>query len=248
MAANLPIWKGTPPGSLVETPGSGALKLAERVTLTKNYEGRLADCYTYAFLVPRGTYSMFSLNGILRPFVVEEASVATDRGSKGAVTVTWLLQSVVPPDEHSVVPFEVNPPTERAPYFTTLTKDDLSKARAVFTAANAQGKTAVESAIEGTTNKVLTKALVNKWLKGQETFYQAGIKYQWTLFSYSAPLATIGGYRQAPGGPFAAFLPGSMSWLRQCDEVVFSNGLYKLTRTWLGALAGWWDTDIYPAG
>lgn len=247
MAANVPVWKGYT--GLVETPESGQFKLAERVTLQKVYLGKLVDAYNYAQTHPRGTTGVFTMpNSVSGEFFVEDCTVQPERGNKGTVTVNWQYVGLLPPDEHSIVPFEVNPRIERNPYFATLTKDDFSKAKAVFTAASAAGKTQIESAIEGTSNKVLTKALVQKLLEGKEIFYQAGIKYQWSLHSYYAPAATLGGVRQTPGGPLSAFLPAGLSWLRQCDEVNYSNGLYKLTRTWLGGQSGFWDADLYPAG
>ncbi len=89
--------------------------------------------------------------------------------------------------------------------------------------------------------------LVKKWLEGKETFYQAALRFCYTQFSYSGFTMNLGGFRQSPTGPFASQAPGSMSWLRQADELSWNNGIWKRTMNWLGANASpGWDSDLYP--
>jgi len=42
----------------------------------------------------------------------------------------------------------------------------------------------------------------------------------------------------------------SFSWLRLADSLNHAgvNGsMYKITRTWVGGPAGYWDPDLYPS-
>ena len=36
-----------------------------------------------------------------------------------------------------------------------------------------------------------------------------------------------------------------ISWLRKADEVVYERTWFKVTRTWIGAPIGKWDSDLY---
>jgi hypothetical protein len=244
MAAPVPIWKGY--SGLVEVPQSGTFRAAERVSFTQVFEGKYSDGFTYWNARPRGSAWTFTVVGVSADFVVEESTLElVDKGGRARITTLYLYLGSVPPDEWSMVPFEINPAIERHTFFSTLTQEDLRKAKALFNAATAAGQTAIQGVIASTTNATLTTNLVNKWLRGEETFYLAGFKFQHTLYFTSAPTTSEGGFIQTPTGAFSGYIPGGMSWLRQADELIWSNGLWKLTRTWIGAPGGWWDTDLY---
>ena len=249
MSANSPIWKGLPPGALTETAESGRLRLAERITYAQQLAGRYADAFAFANSHPRGSIWTISVSGATGLFCVDDTSLDLQKGGKGVVTVNYLYLGVTPPDEFALTPFEINPPIEKNPCFASLTKDDLDKARTAFNAATAAGQTTLTNAITSTTNNALTTSLINKWLRGEETYYLAGFKFQHTLQSFSAPEGFEGGVIQEPFGAFAGYVSGAgLEWLRQADELVWSNGIWKLTRTWIGAPSGHWDSDLYPAG
>lgn len=240
---NVPVFKNYT--GLVYTPKSGTFKFAEMIHYTEILQGTVADARTYGDNHHRG--SIWTFSGLLGAFCVEESTVEPDRGGIGTVTVEYVWLNSVPPDEWSVTPFEINPPIERATFFAALTVDDLKKAKAYFTAAQALGQTALKNAINGTANATLTTNLVNKWLRGQETLYMPGLKYQWKAYftSLTGVILRRGGYIETPGGP--GVFPGNFVWLRQCDEMVWNNGIYGITRTWVGApsSAGIWDSDLY---
>ncbi|HOC55135.1 MAG TPA: hypothetical protein PKI20_05915 [Verrucomicrobiota bacterium] len=249
MPANTPVWKGYPEGTLAETAASGELRLGERVTYTTQHAGRYADAVAYALAHPRGSSWVLSIAGTAGTFYVEEASCSPERGGKGIVSVTYALASgasAVPADEFSLTPFEINPAVEKNPYFSALDESDLTKARARFNAATAAGQTSVDAAIDGITNKALVKKLLEKWGQGIETFYLAGFHFSHTLHFTACPTLSAGGFIQDPFGAFSGYVLGAgMTWRREADEVVWSNGLWKLTRTWTGAPASHWDPDLY---
>jgi len=245
MPSNAPLWKGY--SGLIETPKSGSFDYSDRITFVQEFEGTVSDVRIYASLHPRG--SLYTIVGLTGAFFVEKTTVAPDRGGRATATTSYLYLGLTPPDEWSVTPFEINPALSRNELFSALTSHDLQLARAAFTSAQAKGQDSINNAIAGSTNAALTQLLVNKWLKGVETFYLAGLKYQWTQFLYSMAGIFLreGGYRETPGGP--GVYPSGMTWLRQCDEVVWNNGIYRVTRTWVGGPSydsGLWDPDIYP--
>ena len=262
MAANSVIWKGNgalagQPGPLVPTPESNSLKFAERITYTERLAGRFNDAFLYANAHHRGSVWTIQVGtgfaAIVGYYSVEDSSVESAKGGKGVVTVNYLSLNVMPPDEFSLTPFEIQPPIEKHVYFASLTDADRKKAKAAFNSATAAGSTTIMAAIAGITGEnasirqARTLALVNKWLKGEENFYLAGLKFQHTMHSYIAPAASEGGFIQFPFGTFSGYVSAAgMSWLRQSDEVIWNNGLWKLTRTWLGAPSGQWDPDLYP--
>lgn len=251
MAANSPVWKGHPEGILAETAASGRLGLGERITYTTQHAGRYGDALAYALAHPRGSSWVLSIGGTSGTFYVEEAICEPDRGGKGVATVTYSLASgtgAVPADEFSLSPFEINPALESHSYFSSLTADDLSKARARHTAPTASGKTSLDNAIDAVANKTLVNKLLQKWDRGNETYYLAGYHFTHTLHFTACPTLSAGGFIQDPFGAFSGYVLGAgLSWLRQADELVWSNGLWKLTRSWLGAPAGHWDTDLYSS-
>jgi hypothetical protein len=106
--------------------------------------------------------------------------------------------------------------------------------------------------ITDSTQLAMAQNLVAKWLKGEETFYLAGWRYTYEVFSYTAPTINRGGVPGTPGGPLASHLPSGVSWLRLADDLDPSGvagSAYKLTVTWLGGPiyggVGYWDSDVY---
>jgi hypothetical protein len=232
---------------LVETPKSGKLEMSDRSTLTGVYEGKITDAWTYALIHPRGL--PITVNGF--PCYVDSCTVDSDKGWRGIVTVVFCRTDILPPDEFSITPVEVNPAVERSAFFSDLTQADLEKAKQQFQAASLAGKTSIDGAIDAATNAVLIRKLINKWLRGNETFYLAGLKYQWTKVYSSLVGVTLrlGGYQAAPvseypGAPGTELLP-YLGWLRQCDETSWNNGLFKVSRSWVWGPDGYWDPDIY---
>jgi hypothetical protein len=237
-------WTGTT--SLVEQKNSGVMTYAERVTYYQEFEGPRETARAFADLHYRGSVWNISYLGNSHSFIVDDCRCEPDDRGRARVKINYTFLNSLPPDEWSVTPFEINPPLERNSYFAALTADELKQARASFMAATAAGQTSIDTAIGTGPNATLIQSLVNKWLNGEETFYMSGLKYQWSIYLFSLSGVTLrrGGYRETPGGPGSY---PSMTWLRQADELVWSNGLYKLTRSWIGApsYAGGWDTDIY---
>lgn len=241
--SSVPIFKNYT--GLIYTPDSGIFEFAERVTYTEKLRGAASDAVLYAQNHNRGTiWTIAGLNGF---FYVEQSQTAKETGGIATVTVkyNWLGENA--PDEWSVTPFEINPPIERTQFFSALTVNDLKLARGSFAADQATGQATLDAGAAASTNATLIQSLIQKWLRGEQTFYMAGLKYQWTQYlgSLSGVIFRRGGYTETPGGP--GFFPANFVWLRQCDELVWNNGIYRLTRTWIGAPTsiGLWDSDIY---
>lgn len=246
MPANSPIWKGLPSGTLVELAGSGQLKLAERITFMQKFGGRYLDCLTFANSHPRGSTWYISLGGVPNLFQTEDATCEHEKGGKGTATINYVYLGSVPPEEFALTPFEINPKIEKHKYFKTLTDADRKTAKQAFNAASAAAQATLDAAVSAKLNSALMTSLINKWLKGEENYYLAGFKFQHTLYFTTSPSTDPGGYIQDPFGSFSGYVSGAgLSWLRQADEVCWNNGLWKVTRTWIGGPAGNWDTDLY---
>ena len=248
MASNNPIFRGST--GLTAIADSEALNYSDRLTYTQVFRGPKAASFTFIDLHYKGSIWSLSIYGSSAlNFVVDSATLEPERGGIAKVTVNYTLIDglTVPVDQFNLSPFEDNPPIEKNPYFASLTNADLQKAKASYEAASAAGQTSVNNIIATVTHSALITALVNKWLKGEQTYYLAAMKFQHTLHSYSQPTAVLGGFRQTPTGSFSSAAPGSMSWLRLADELSWDNGVWKLTRTWLGATGTpGWDSDLYP--
>lgn len=239
----VPIFKNY--SGLIATPQSGAFTFGERIYYIETLQGAYADALAYGDSHHRG--SIWTIAGLAGVFCVEEGNVNRDRGAIGTASVKYVWLNSVPPDEWSCTPVQDNPPIERSTFFSALTSDDLKKARASFVAAQALGQTSIDNAIAGSANGTLIQKLVNKWLRGETTLYGAFSRYQWKAYftSMSGIILRRGGYIETPGGP--GVLPPGFTWLRECDDDGWNNGLYWVNRTWLGGpdLLGGWDTDTY---
>lgn len=246
MPSPTPIWKGY--SGLIEQPDSGGLKLSDRAVWSFSYRGTRAHAYAYAAAHTRGT--MGTVDGV--SCFVEDCSISIDRGAVATVIVQWCRIDILPPDEFSITPVEVNPPITKNSAFSALSANDLNLARGDFQRLSASGQSQYSGPIEAASNKELIRKLVQKWLKGAETYYLAGVRYQWVKYyaSLSGVSLRLGGYRLGPADEYPGSAPGlallpSGGWLRQCDEVVWNNGIYKLVRTWIWGPSGYWDTDLY---
>lgn len=230
---------------LIYTPKSGNFTFAERIFYTEELRGAVSDARIYAENHCRGTlWSIAGFNGV---FCVEQSDTSDETGGIAIVSVKYVWLSSVPPDEWSVTPFEINPPIERCQFFSALTQNDLQLARGSYASDQATGQATLLAQAAASPNAALITSLITKWLRGEETFYMAGLKYQWTAYftTLNGVLLRRGGYTETPGGP--GVLPANFIWLRQCDELVWNNGIYRLTRTWIGAPTsiGLWDSDLY---
>jgi hypothetical protein len=161
---------------------------------------------------------------------------ATAAGGAGGV-------AVLPLDEYDLQPFEINPRTEQNPFFNDLTADERADVRRAVDSQDDAVRSTKYAAL-GT----LAKKLADKLIAGRDSFYLAGWTYTWSSYSWDLP-DTIdnGGYIAAPGGPLETLIASnsSVTWLRQCDHLEWTGHCYKITRTWLGAPNGHWDTDLY---
>jgi hypothetical protein len=245
MAANVPIWKGY--AGLIELPSSGAFDFDTTIRYTQEFSGTVEDCRLYAQLHARGTFWL--ITGLIGTFVVASTTVTCARGKVGKATTIFNWLGLNPPDEWSVTPIQNDMAIERHPFFsTTLTQDDLTKARACFCANNAEAQTNIQNAINGSPNADLINKLLKKWKAGEETYYFVGLSYVWTvtLYTLAGVIFRQGGYREVPGGP--AVLPPFMTWMRCADQTVWQNGLYRVTRSWTGVTTealDMLDTDLY---
>jgi hypothetical protein len=242
----VPIFKNYT--GLIYTAQNGAFDFSERIYYTEELQGTVEDARSYADTHPRG--ALWTIIGLSGVFCVEQTGVSGSRGGIGTVTVKYVWLNSVPPDEWSVTPFEISPPIERANYFSALTLNDLKLAKGSFVSDQMTGQATLDNASAASPNATLIQSLITKWLRGEETFYVAGLKYQWTAYFTTLSGVTFrrGGYVETPGGPGA--YPANFTWLRQSDEIVWNNGMYRLTRTWIGAPSsiGLWDSDLYGGG
>ena len=254
MPANTPVWKGLAAGTLTETPESGKVTFGERIGYVQQFAGRYNDAVTFASAHFRGSQWVVTIGLMSAVVFVNDATVTHDKGGRALVTVNYDAATFtggtgtgLPPDEFALTPIELNPALERNDYFATLTQDEIKKARASYNSATESGGTGVDSTITTLARSALIQSLIAKWTRGTDSFYMAGMSFQHTMYFSYAPNGYRGGVLQQPYGAFAGYVSGAgLQWLRRADEVVWSNGLWKLMRTWIGGPNGYWDTDLYP--
>jgi hypothetical protein len=239
-----PIW--TPGATLKEQPDSPRWQLGERIVQTRIYRGPYATAAAWA--LPRGTLGTGEQLG----FRVARSSVERERGSVGLLRIEWEANGgesgqPLPPDEFFFEPFEINPPVATHPNFASLTARQKENCRIAATDSDEDRRADALTFVMAIPNPegLLALDLFDLLEEGRDTYYLCGLRYIWTLSGWSFPPATTGGFIQTPGGPLAGYLPLGFSWLRQSDSVRVSGGIVQLTRQWLGAPSGHWDTRLY---
>ena len=249
-------WFG-PTNSLVMAPNSPKLSMTDRVRETVIYMGQ--QSYLAGNVIARGTFG----SGMYAGFVCNQCVLDTSRGDVGTLTIDWEAGGAsatqpLPSGSYSLKPQELYPKIERAACFQGITAATINAAdNYIHSALNSSGSQIVSSSSLSTwvtdpTQLTLANNLVSKWLKGEETFYLAGWRYTYEVFSYTAPTINRGGVPGSPGGPLYSSLPSGVSWLRLADDLEPAGtpgSMYKLTVTWLGGPiyggVGYWDTDVY---
>lgn len=269
--SSLVKWFG-PVNSMVQAPNSPKLSMTDRTRVTVVYMGKQTVCA--ANMLSRGTFG----TGAFAGYVVNQCSCENARGDIGTLTIDWeaggsSATQPLPIGSFSCKPQELYPKIERAIYFFGLNPDMLNAVKnaldgACDTSGNripsqsilnkAAGLTQSSAGVWSTPTTdqqnqlTLANKLLTKWKSGEETFYLAGWRYTYEVYSYTAPTINRGGLPGTPGGPLAAELPANVSWLRLADDLDpagVPGSAYKLTVTWLGGPiyngTGYWDTDIY---
>lgn len=253
---SLLVWKG-PTNGLVMTPDSPKFVYTDRVRVTDIYMGPQSLCA--ANMLPRGTFG----SGFRGGWVVNQCTMDTMRGTIGKLTFEWEAggggaTQPLPVGSFSLKPQELYPKIERAACFAGITYATVNAAYLALNSATNSGGTqiATSTALAGwvtdPTQLTLANNLVAKLLMGEDTFYLAGWRYTYEVYSYSPPYISRGGVPGTPGGPLAGALPSGVSWLRladDCDPAGVAGSMYKLTVTWLGGPVyggvGYWDSDVY---
>jgi hypothetical protein len=236
--ATLASYRGT---DFVEMPDSPAYHFGEKPTLTRRWRG------TYAQIIAQ----MPAIGSVDGSWTVRSVDPQKQPGDQGMVSVTYegtgagVGDNTLPADEADLQGSDMSPRLERHPRYAPITEAGMKLVR---TAVDSPEQALADAALAELSGSALALELIEKLLRGQETYYLASYTYTWTSFSWTFPVATPAGKRQAPLGPYAAYLApltgAGWSWLRVADNV-YGTGMYRTTRVWMGAPGGHWDEDIY---
>lgn len=251
-----PTWSSA--AFLVEAPESGAIQSDSRGTSkTQVFHGSLAQCE--ASVVPYGTLG----TNVYAGYICDRCIVTPGDGASGRLDIVWLRSvtgggggdgEVLPPDEFDLTPVDANPRIERHAIFHPdpddpdkiyLTSFGIRQVINTFQKdypLDAAGE--AKRAADYNALTALQKKLYDKLADGIESYPFTNWSYIWTSFSWTIPSMSLGNYRQTPWGPLAGFLYSGTKWLRQPDSLSVRNGVYALTRVWIGAPE--WDSDLYP--
>lgn len=187
-------------------------------------------------------------------YIVSESRIRREKGSVAVIEVDCDSIDQCPPDEYSLEPVEQNPRIERHPAFRALKSADLAIVQQAYLALSAGQIQNATNQFVNTTNQALAQKLYDKLRVGMESYYLSQWRYTWSSYYESGfePTPALGSVTQTPGGPLFGFLGGAQ-WLREADHVTSTGQsplgtIVKVTRSWIGGPATFWDPDIYPAG
>lgn len=247
-----PVPEGSNPAWFVPAPEGDCLECGERIYYDEVIHGRLGEVMVRALQLPKGTLGTFALPGtaIALNWIVDRSSTRKSKPGMGTLTLRWALLATPPPPEFAIIPAELYPPlisNKRA--FGTLTKEEAAKCNLYRSGGTAEMKDNAIRALSASPVEKLPifEALFEKWERGVETYYIAGLRFIYTSYAFTAPNGTLGGFRETPPPPVSGFTwPANMSWLRLSDEIAHADGIFKYNQTWLGGPDGHWDPDLYP--
>lgn len=240
-----PTFVPASPG-LVESPASPKISFESGVrTRTRIYEGKFSDAEAAA--LDTGTAGTDAEAG----YEVVRCTVEKQKGERGRLTIEWRSAAVVlPPDEVAVAPGNASPRIELHNFFAPLKNNTIEisgESHREFAVARNAAAASTPDERKKWFNPLsnLGRLLVDKMERGNETFYLATLRYSWATHSFFAPLITRGGFIEDPSGPLKGYFVSDLQWLREGDDLQFSNGIWRRTSSWLGAPAGHWDEDLY---
>jgi hypothetical protein len=242
--------------TLIELPESGAYELGERVQQTRIYGGKYTVCLASA--LAKGTIGTGSAAG----YTVEKSTVTRKRGEQGVLTITWMAGGAgdddpgveLPPDEWSTSPQDLQRSIELLPRFSTIGPYRAGLVQQAVNGSSVEERYRAYQTLVGrvggpasTQDDAEAKLLADMLISGKQTYYLAAKTYTWVTHSWFPFEEYLGGWTESPTGPGIAFQPPNLSWLRLADSQNFANGVFSLTRTWLGGPDGHWDSIIYAA-
>ena len=255
-----PIWKG-PTNALILQPESGEITASDRIRLVDVYK-----CYRdMALTIPnRGTLGTGSRLG----WVVSQATFSPMRGQIAKYTINWEAGGancgLTPPSpEIKLDNQELYPKVERNPYFQDADGNylilgvDASLAQATLHGSTQYQRHNAMDQLSGRAanpannpSATLGLALADMLKKGEETYYLAGWRYMVVSYSFTVPTTTLGGIIEVPSPQpsYYGYFSTATSWLRLADNLESVgpiNSMWKLTKTWLGAPGGHWDSRLY---
>lgn len=247
---SLVIWRG-PTNALVYQPNAPKLTYGDRVKAVDIYKGPQALCA--ASMLARGTFG----TGFRGGWVCTQSEVTTDRGNIGTLTIEWEAGGTgadqpLPSGDFRLEPQELYPKIERNPFFSGITFKTLNACRNAIDLAAQGGSQSIQdnfltNNVTDPTQLALAEKLVAKWQIGEDTYYLAGWRYSYDVYSYTQPTLNPGGViALAPGGP--ASLPSGVAWIQLADTIEpagVNGSMFKLTHNFLGGPNGYWDSDIY---
>lgn len=244
-------WVG-PTNQLLELPESPSYELGDIVIQRRMYRCQ----FDYGESIIAGFSKGTAGTGAQSGYVVSSAKLERERGDIGRITVSWGAAGSgsgqsLPADEVSVQPSNLSPRLETHPLFAPLANMEvaapdpqpvLDVAENVVRAQNADDRTFYRDQLAAIP---LALKFIEKIRQGKESWYLASLRYSWATHSWTVPTMYRGGWIQAPLGPLANYFVADIDWLRESDDLQYSNGIWRLTRSWLGGPLGAWDTDLY---
>lgn len=238
-------------GSLIEASESPIYEIGETITQTRIYHATISVCL--ANIVFKGTAGTGAQSG----YQVQRCTVTSLGGSQGRLTLVWEANAsgsgaTLPPDEVAVQADNQSPRVERHPIFKPLEDQKVGAVGSeeyvldlVENAVRAQTRTDRETALGKLAAVPLALKLIKKLQRGQESYYAASLRTAWVTHSWDLPSISRGGFRDPVQGPLAGYFVSDIDWLREADDLQYSNGIWRWTRSWLGSPE--WDPDIYTA-
>lgn len=235
-------------GSLIESPESASYSFTKNgITQTRIYHATLSVCL--ANVVYPGAAGTGDQTG----YSVQSCEVTPLGSQQARLTIIWEATgagsgATLPPDEVMVQGDNQSPRIERHPIFKPLelltvgTEDVLD---VVENVVRAQEKTVRTSELAKLTPVPLALKLIKKIQQGNESWYMATLRTGWTTHSWTIPTLSRGGFREPVQGPLASYFVADIDWLREADDLQYSNGIWRWGRSWLGSPLPGWDPDVY---
>lgn len=263
---------------LEELPTSPEIERGENATIVHTFMCDATTARTLIISLGRGVVIKDSAGNLAR---ILTTSMKMVRGNVAEFRITSEgISFDFPPDEFEIEVVDFSPPIEYHPRYRWLGPKRFQQIQALASGSNLIASTEdIYKIVEPmsdladyipATNSVATYAdvfaeLLQKKMRGIDTFYLAGFKINWHTYHVIPPFQNPGGYLEDPfadGGlpcyfwsdneqpdgynvitNYAAyvnpmFYGNGMSWLRQADSVTFNRTWFRLTSSWIGGPAG----------
>ncbi len=258
---------GLPDSYLEELPDSPTIERGEQNTCVHTYRCDPVTAQSIVEFTSRGDLQGDSSGNVWKVLGVR---MSLSKGNSASVTITseCVLGLDTPPDEFTIDVIEFNPALQKHPRYSPITLKNKYLIQRLqnkgdILALSDFSNIIDSAATSGTVEGLAMGELIAKLRKGIDSFYLAGFRINYSVYSNFPQLLNPGGYVEDPvesaiipyyftsddqtpagqsifdfGDDYLMLYANGLAYLRLCDSQTYQRTWFKKTMSWIAAPGG----------